>query len=43
MKEIESQTSDIQPDEIEELTLDSHHFGRFTPELKSKIGFLLFN
>ena len=41
MKEIDSQTSDSQADEVEELTLDSHHFGKFTPELKSKLGIFL--
>ena len=40
MKEIEKQVEDIKPDDVDELTLDSHHFGKFTPELKAKIGFL---
>ena len=40
MKEIEKQVEDIEAHEVEELILDSHHFGKFTPELKAKIGFL---
>eukprot|EP00828_Plagiopyla_frontata_P018506 TRINITY_DN2373_c0_g1_i8.p1 TRINITY_DN2373_c0_g1~~TRINITY_DN2373_c0_g1_i8.p1 ORF type:complete len:223 (-),score=55.43 TRINITY_DN2373_c0_g1_i8:31-699(-) len=37
MKEIEKQVEDIEAHEVEELILDSHHFGKFTPELKAKI------
>ena len=41
MEEIENQTKDISSEEVEELTLDSCHFAKFTTELKEKLGFLI--
>jgi hypothetical protein len=37
-KSINSQTEDCPVEEIEELALDSIHFGKFTPEINALIG-----
>lgn len=35
---IKDQVSTLRPDEVEELTLDSAHFGKFTTEIKAELG-----
>ena len=35
---IKDQVSSLKPTEVEEVSLDSAHFGKFTNEIKSELG-----
>lgn len=38
VKTIKDQTHGQKADEVEELVLDSIHFGKFSPEIKAELG-----